>query len=250
MGVVRVKQNVLAESRAGVIATAGDPLGRSGSWELGADFTYQTSRFRGDKNFIAGVWGLATGRDDLAGDSESTAFGLKVDYPNDLWDCFVIYRRIGDGFDPSLGFVPRRGDQHLPGGLHLRAAAQGRLHPADVPRALSDPDHRPRGPVGELPGRASLPSNWRLESGDRFELNWVVPTGERLDRAVRDRGRRRDPARVVRLATATASRWRRAAKRKLSGQATWWFGGFYTGTLAPARARGVLDALAARDVPR
>jgi hypothetical protein len=49
MAVVRVKQDVLAESRAGFLATAGDPLGRRGSWEFGADFTYQTSRFRGSK---------------------------------------------------------------------------------------------------------------------------------------------------------------------------------------------------------
>jgi len=41
-----------------MIGTVGDPLGRSGSWLLGPDFTYQTSRFRGDKNFRAGLWGL------------------------------------------------------------------------------------------------------------------------------------------------------------------------------------------------
>ena len=34
-----------------------------GSWLGGADFTYATSRFRGDKNFLVGVWGLATDRD-------------------------------------------------------------------------------------------------------------------------------------------------------------------------------------------
>ena len=46
MGVSRVKQNVLAESTIGVIATVGDPLGRSGSWLAGADFTYQTTKLR------------------------------------------------------------------------------------------------------------------------------------------------------------------------------------------------------------
>ena len=58
--------------------------GRIGSWLGGADFTYATSHFRGDKNFLVGVWGLATGRDDLG--SDSTAHGFKIDYPNDLWD--------------------------------------------------------------------------------------------------------------------------------------------------------------------
>src|SRR5262249_52046231 len=68
MGVLRAKQNVLRESWVGVLGTVGDPLGRSGSWLGGADFTYQTSHFRGDKNFLVGLWGLETGREDLSGD--------------------------------------------------------------------------------------------------------------------------------------------------------------------------------------
>jgi hypothetical protein len=46
MGVVRMKRNVLGESSVGFIATAGDPIGRSGAWLAGPDITYQTSRFR------------------------------------------------------------------------------------------------------------------------------------------------------------------------------------------------------------
>jgi hypothetical protein len=88
MGVLRVKQNVLRESSVGVISTFGDPLGRARSWLGGADATYQTSRFRGDKNFLVGVWGQALGREGLAG--RRRAFGGKVDYPNDLWDVAVI----------------------------------------------------------------------------------------------------------------------------------------------------------------
>ncbi len=155
LGVLRVQQNVLAESRVGVIATAGDPLGRSGSFEVGADFTYQTSRFRGDKNFIAGVWGLVTGREDLRGDR--TAFGFKVDYPNDLWDCYLIYRHVGDGFDPSLGFVPRPRDQRLPGGLHLGSAPEGDLHPPDVPRALPVARRRTSAGGGRATGSSRPP---------------------------------------------------------------------------------------------
>src|SRR5206468_330675 len=100
MAVVRVKQNVLGESSLGFIATAGDPRGRAGSWLVGPDFTYQTSRFRRDKNLLVGVWGAALGRKDLPGDR--TAGGLTVAYPNDLWDASLKYKRIGDAFDPSL----------------------------------------------------------------------------------------------------------------------------------------------------
>ena len=105
MGVVRVRQNLLAESSVGIMATVGDPQGRSGSWLSGADLTYQTSSFRGDKNFIVGLWGMVTDREDLSGDR--SAVGLKIDYPNDLWDIAFTWKRIGESFDPSLGFVPR-----------------------------------------------------------------------------------------------------------------------------------------------
>jgi Domain of unknown function (DUF5916) len=98
LAVGRVKRNLWRESWVGAIATAGDPLGRTGSWLAGGDFTYATSRFRRDKNLLVGVWGLATGRDGLGGDR--TAFGFKVDYPNDLWDMALTYKRIGRNFDP------------------------------------------------------------------------------------------------------------------------------------------------------
>jgi Domain of unknown function (DUF5916) len=227
MAVVRVKQNVFAESRAGFIATVGDPLGRSGSWELGGDFTYQTSRFHGDKNFVAGIWGLGTGRDDLKGFRETTAFGLKIDYPNDLWDCAVIYRRIGDGFDPSLGFVPRLGINTYYAGCTYAPRPKGsfirQMFHEFYPTLTTN-----LGGQWESYRVFMAPVNWRLESGDRFEFN-VNPTGERLVAPFEIAGVVIPPGsyhwRQFRLELQTA------AKRKLSGQATWWFGGFYTGTL-------------------
>ncbi len=228
MGVLRVKQDVLAESRAGVLLAFGDPLGRAGSWEAGADFTYQTTGFRGDKNFTAGAWGLATGRDDLPGEGVGSAFGLKVDYPNDLWDCFLAYRRIGDHFDPSLGFVPRRGINSYEAKCAFAPRPQGTFI-----RQMFHEVHTEL--VSDLEGRwesylvFTAPINWQLEGGDRVEAN-VVPAGERL----------REPFEVVEGVVIPPGpfHWRRyrlevetAAKRRLSGQATWWFGGFYTGTL-------------------
>ncbi len=226
MGVLRVQQNVLAESRVGVIATAGDPLGRSGSYEVGADFTYQTSSLAGDKNFVAGVWGLVTGREDLRGDR--SAFGFKIDYPNDLWDCYLTYRHVGDGFDPSLGFVPRRAINSYQAGCTW-APRPGKAHIRQMFHELYP------SLVTDLAGRWEsyrvflAPVNWRLESGDRFELNWA-PAGERLD----------EPFEIADgvVVPPGSYHWNRyrveletAAKRKLAVEAAWWFGGFYGGTL-------------------
>jgi hypothetical protein len=227
LAVVRLKQNVLSESRAGFLGTLGDPLGRGGSWTAGADFVYQTSRFRGDKNFLAGVWALATGRDGLSGTRERTAFGFKIDYPNDRWDCFVLYRRIGDGFDPSLGFVPRPGINVYQAGCTFAPRPGGflrqmfhRLHP----NLTTDLDGRWES--YEVP---ATPVNWLLESGDGLSLE-IVPAGERLVEAF-------EIADGV-LVPPGRYHWRRfqlevesAAKRKLAAEARWTLGGFYGGSL-------------------
>jgi hypothetical protein len=223
---------VLQESSAGFIGTVGDPLGRPGSYTVGADLTYQTSRFRGDKNFLVGVWGLGMGREGLRGDR--TAFGLKVDYPNDLFDCYLTWRRVGDAFDPSLGFVPRPGVLDYEGGCSINPRPGNFIRQMFFefyPQLVTDLDGRWESYVLFM-----APVNWRLESGDRIELN-VVPTGERLTQPF-------EIAEGVVIPPGSYD-WRRyraevetASKRKLAGQLTWWFGGFYGGTLHELEVEG------------
>ena len=226
MGAARIKRNIWSESSVGMIATVGDPLGRSGSWVVGPDFTYQTSRFRGDKNVRVGTWGLVMNRDGLKGDR--SAAGFRADYPNGLWNMSASAMRIGDAFDPSLGFVPR------PGVYSYRLAVTNLPRPAN--RWLLEMEHEVQNTlVTDLRGRWEsyrmmiVPFNWRFESGDRVEFN-VVPTGEQLSAAF-----------AVAPGVAIPSgpyHWHRyrlevgtANKRKVSGQLTWWLGGFYDGTL-------------------
>jgi hypothetical protein len=230
MGVVRIRQNVLHESSVGLLATFGDPVGRDNSWTAGSDLTYQTSRFQGDKNFLIGVWGLATDRDGLAG--RRHALGTKIDYPNDLWDIAFTYKWIGEAFDPSLGFVQRPGAQlvtlnitHQPRpakpvfGLRVRQMRNEFLN-----TLATDLDGR-----WESYRIFLAPINWRMESGDRYEIN-VVPTGERLVESF-------EIADGV-IIPPGSYHWNRyrleaalASKRRFSGQFTWWFGEFYSGTL-------------------
>jgi hypothetical protein len=100
-------QSIWSESKLGFLVTAGDPVGRRNSWEAGIDFTYKTSRFQGNKNFLVGGWILVNNREDLGNDN--TAWGFKIDHPNDLWAASLDFKRIGADFDPSLGFVPWKG---------------------------------------------------------------------------------------------------------------------------------------------
>jgi len=190
------------------------------------DFTYQTTRFRGNKNFLVGVSGLYANRPDLTGDQ--SAFTFKVDYPNDIWDVALTYLRIGDAFDPSLGFVPRRGVHNFRGGMTY------------APRPSWKWLRQMRNQlflfyITDLEGNwesyrvFTAPINWRLESGDRVEANYM-PRGERLvdpfevsDGVVIPEGEYHFHR--YRLETELA------AKRKINGQLTWWFGSFYGGQL-------------------
>jgi uncharacterized protein DUF5916 len=225
MAVGRVKQNIWQESWVGAIATVGDPLARPGSWLAGADFTYATSHFRGDKNFLVGLWGLATGRDDLGRDA--SAYGFKVDYPNDLWDIQLTAKRIGRDFDPSIGFVPRPAVYLINGQINNRTRiSKGpfqQLFHEFVPSLATDLSGK-----WESYRLFIAPVNWRFRSGDRFELN-ANPTGERLV----------TPAEIGGVFIPPGSyHWMRyrvevgtAQKRRLYAQLTWWFGGFYNGEL-------------------
>jgi uncharacterized protein DUF5916 len=225
MGAARVKQNIGAESWIGAIATVGDPLGRSGSWLGGADLTYATSRLRGNKNLLAGVWALATDRAGLGRDK--AAYGLTFDYPNDLWDINFVYKRIGRDFDPSLGFVPRRA-------VHMyRGQTNNRTRLSQGPLQQLFHQFQPS-LVTDLSGKWEsyqvfiAPVNWRFRSGDRVEIN-VNPTGEQLV----------DPFEISGVIVPPGDyHWKRyrieggtAQKRRLYTQVTWWFGGFYNGDL-------------------
>lgn len=226
LGSLRVKQNVLRESWLGFLGTAGDPLGRAGSWLSGVDLVYQTSRFKGNKSFLVGVSGLVMGRDGLSGDK--TALVAKIDYPNDLWDNVFSYKRIGDGFDPSLGFIRRRAIHSYMGRLSYRPRHEGswirqRFH--ELEGSL----------VTDLRGRweswrvGVVPLELRLESGDGLAYG-VTPTGERLVEPFEI-----EDGVVLPPGSYDFVRHRvegeLAAKRRFAGELGWEWGGFYGGSL-------------------
>jgi hypothetical protein len=166
------------------------------------------------------------GREDLG--SDSTAYGVTVDYPNDLWDTVIKYWRVGRDFDPSLGFVARPGVHAFSFNTEFKPRPDFwsiRQMFVEFRNTL----------VTDLGGQWEsyrvflAPVNWRFESGDRVEVNWV-PTGERLAA----------PFRVAEgvVIPPGSYHWTRyrleagtAAKRRFSTQVAWWFGGFYEGTL-------------------
>jgi hypothetical protein len=226
MGAFRVKQNIWKESSVGVLGTFGDPQGRENSWLLGTDFIYQTSEFMGDKNFLAGVWFLFNNRNGLKGDK--SAVGFKIDYPNDLWDISLRVKRIGDGFEPSLGYVQRNGIISY----HLGADFMPRPKWKLIRQFFFESGWSL---ITDLHNRwlnyyvFTAPVHFLLESGDRFEFN-ISPRGENLDEDF-------EISENVIIKPKAYHWWRyrlefeTASKRIINGQATWWFGSFYDGKL-------------------
>lgn len=226
LGAVRVRHNVLAESSVGAIATFGDPSNAGGAWTAGADVTFQTSRLGGDKNFLVGAWALATDRDGLTGRRGSA--GFKIDYPNDDWDALLLYRWIGDGFQPSLGFVPRPGVQMWLAGASRRfrpeAGALNSFSFAAYPEVITDLDGRWESWSVEI-----QPLDLLFRSGDEIAIE-VEPQGERLLEPFEVSDGVEIPAGEygfvrVRVEVETAS------KRAVQGEVGWTFGRFYDGTL-------------------
>ena len=120
----RVTYDVNANLRVGAIGTNGDPNGRSSNTLAGVDAVWQTATFQDDKNLGFGLWGARSIRRGRPGQREG--WGVKAQYPNDLWDIQASFNEFGDSLDPALGFLPRPGTAPVLRGRRLSAAAGGR----------------------------------------------------------------------------------------------------------------------------
>src|SRR5262249_49681620 len=227
MGAFRIKQDILAESQVGLLATYGDQQDRNNSWSAGSDFTYQTSSLMDDKNLLIGAWGMAMNREGQFGDK--TAYGARIDFPNDLVDATVAVTRIGDGFDPSLGFVPRKGVQIFTAGSEINPrpgwpGVRQLFHEVSFARWVNRRSDR-----WESYQVTVKPFDWLLESGDRATIQFE-PQGDRLNNQF-------EVYPDIDIAPGSYE-WTRnifsltsAPKRRLSGELRLENGGEYTGYL-------------------
>lgn len=241
MGAIRINQNILEESSIGVLGTFGDQLGRSNSWMAGADFTYRTSNFLNEKNFQVSLWGLFNNREDLEAENEDgekldkSAYGVRVEYPNDLIDFSLMSIRMGDGFDPSLSFVPRN-DYHLwefsgdykprPSWNWLRVTSYELAF-----RLFNELDNS----TWQSYEGTIKPLDWLLESGDGF-AGGITPQGDRPFEVFEVSGSVDIPAGSYEWVRYYLE-GRLAEKRMISGNILWEFGDYYNGNLNTIEAR-------------
>ncbi|MGB7297110.1 MAG: DUF5916 domain-containing protein [Candidatus Aminicenantales bacterium] len=167
----RIYQDVLAESKVGIIFTDGSPTGERNTL-AGFDLIYQTSRFRGNQNFLIGGWYVYNWNERKPGNHQG--FGFKVDYPNDLWDCRIMYSYYGDSLDPGLGFLRRNGVQNLSLGANYMPRPEKGWVGRRVRQFFNGLSV---GFYWDLGGRLETrqlslePLNFQTESGENFEFN-------------------------------------------------------------------------------
>jgi len=225
----RLTYDINENLTVGAIATYGDPEGQRDNSLTGLDFVWQTSSFRGDKNFSVGGWAAASQGDMPKGDR--SGWGFKVDYPNDLWDLSLTFKEFGTNLDPALGFLPRPGTRWYQGGLTYMPRPESgafswvrQFFFEFYPRYIEDAN-----------GQAqswrifTAPFNARTHSGEHIEAN-IMPSFEHLDEpfeiadgVIIPVGDYHYTRYRLELESASHRAWR------VGGRV--WFGDFFSGTL-------------------
>ena len=111
LAVGRATDGVLEESNAGFIFTHGDPRANGDALLVGADFNYENNRLARNRNLLVRTAVQYTDT-DLAGD-DGAAGTVSLNYPGEPLELYWFYSRIGNHYDPALGFVPRTGIQNV-----------------------------------------------------------------------------------------------------------------------------------------
>jgi hypothetical protein len=114
LSVIRARAGVGAESTIGFILTEGDPGSNLENQLFGFDYLYRNSRLPGGRRLEAEIWAQQSetenpGNDPrLIGDDMAAGIGLRVPSASGIRGG-LAFRRFEENFNPSLGFLIRRG---------------------------------------------------------------------------------------------------------------------------------------------
>ncbi len=225
----RLSYDLNPKLRVGTLVTHGHPDGVTRNALAGFDAVWRTSEFMGNKNFLMGAWGAFSSADIAAGDR--IGWGFKVDYPNDLWDCATSLNHFGEALNPGLGFLPRPGTRRFEASCEFkpRPSKTGPFHWVRQ-NFMEHRFYHVTNYRGEVESWRFFwaPVNVQLESGDRFEFNWVpyyeyLPEPFEIGGVTLPVGEYRYDQFRLEFQTSHHRPWEFGT--------TTWFGGFYNGHL-------------------
>jgi hypothetical protein len=116
--IARVKRTLFSQSSIGAIYTRRSTSRDSEGFRpddrhtAGMDLDFQTATLFGDKNFqfeAFFVWNSNPEPEVERSFSDLTARGIRVMFPNDVWQAHLSYREFGHDYAPAVGFVTRNG---------------------------------------------------------------------------------------------------------------------------------------------
>jgi Domain of unknown function (DUF5916)/Carbohydrate family 9 binding domain-like len=225
----RVTYDVNQNLRVGAIGTNGNPNGRTSNSLAGVDAVWQTASFHGDKNLGFGVW--ATRSFGEVGSGDRNGWGVKAQYPNDLWNIQGAFKQFGDALDPVLGYLPRPGTRQYSSYVAYQPRPSGGLFSGVRqfffelnPVLITDLHQRT-----ESFRVFMAPINLQTQAGDHYEANYA-PEYQRLTEPFEIA-----PGVVIPTGSYQFHRFRvqieSSDSRPLSAGGTVWFGGFYDGHL-------------------
>jgi Domain of unknown function (DUF5916) len=179
--VARLRRRVLTQSYIGAIYTGRATRDQSAlptRTTAGADFRLATSTFRGDKNLdLTGYWAWTSTIGDLG---DSSAFGFKLDYPNDVWDMSLSFDEAQRNYDPAVGFADRQDFRKYTPEFRWNPRPKGhkwirRFSFGVEPEFFTDTANR------RVTTEADIEAfRVELHSGDNLEVH-VTPSYERLE---------------------------------------------------------------------
>lgn len=107
LNVSRMNLNILDESSVGLILTDGNPRNNSTNQVAGLDFNYLNSHFLDNQTLEASLWIQQS--DDA--NIKDSAFGTNFRLPNDKHELELNWLKVGEAFNPAMGFVNRNNIQ-------------------------------------------------------------------------------------------------------------------------------------------
>jgi hypothetical protein len=227
--VARVKRRVWRQSYIGALYTRRDGrvAGADTGETLGLDARLATSTFLGSQNLQGSFWYLRAMRPGVT--ARNNAYGTFLSYPNDRWDASLAVREIQSGFDPTVGFVTRRGYRKYSPALTFGPRPRDhryirRMEFGTDVQIFTNLENR-------LLERSILLTVFQMQfhSQDFFGID-VTPTRERLDAPFAISPAITLPAGAQYDFTRFALRGQTANRRTLAIGARLETGGFYSGT--------------------
>lgn len=122
LAVARARYNINDTTAVGLIATNGDPSTTGDNTVVGADFDFIIDDVGGGNSLQGAGYFLKsfTSGSDAPGGGDGTAFGVRLNYPNEPWSFNLFAGQVDNGFNPALGFAPRRGEREFAAGTRYR----------------------------------------------------------------------------------------------------------------------------------